>query len=62
MQVVGCAHVAERVEAHRPERQFGRQVPPFWPVDGAKIQRMDESVVLTEVQGRLVGRERRASV
>ena len=48
MQVVGGAHVAERVEAHRPERQFGRQVPPFGPVDGAKIQRVDESVVLAE--------------
>ena len=41
MQVVGRAHVAERVEAHRPERQFGRQVPPFGPVDGAKIQRVE---------------------
>ena len=50
MQVVGCTHMVERVEAHRPERHFGRQVPPFGPVDGAKIQRVDESVVLAEVQ------------
>ena len=50
MQVVGCAHVAKGVEAHRPERQFGPQAPPFGTADRAKIQRVDESVVLTEVQ------------
>ena len=52
----------DRVSAHRRERQFGRQVPPFGPVDGRKIQRVPESVVLAEVQRRLVGREPRASV
>jgi len=50
MQVVGRAYVAERVEAHRPESQFSRQVAPFGPIDGAKIQRVNESVVLAEMQ------------
>ena len=50
MQVVGRAHLAERAEAHRPERQFGREAPLFGPLDGVKIQHMDESVILAKVQ------------
>ena len=50
MQMGGGADVAERVEPHRPEHQFSLEVPQFGPVDDAKIQRVDEAVVLAEVQ------------
>ena len=41
MQMDSGTHMAERVETHRPEGQFGPPVAPFVPIDRAQVEGLD---------------------
>ncbi len=50
VEVIRRADVPERVEAHRPEGELDRAVPPLRPSPGPEIEGVDVAVGLLEVE------------